>query len=126
MIWQHSKRALMSVAVVVVLGGIAVVIASHAFRMENELEWNTWVQKVRIASQPGASIDDVTRLLGSGFTTEHPSGSLGRGLQPKAVIPPGCKKVLVFGRTFIAQGCWAAYVFVDARGRVVGASLAGS
>ena len=119
------KRTL-GVAAVMALVAVLAVLCWQSYAQEQLLEWNTWVNRVRIAGQPGSDTSVVRQMLGKPDRIEQPK-NIGRGFSPRPPVVPGANEVYVYHGLFLeAGGYWVAYVFIGPSGKVLGVHIANS
>ena len=119
-------RMVIRIALVVI--GLAVITAFGLFLYDLRLEadWCDWVHKAQIAGQRGSTEADVRQFLGNPTSVESPE-DLGSGFSPVPPVRNDADHVLVYRKLFLAAGgLWAAYFYIDGRGRVLAFHLATS
>ncbi len=123
---QQSRRTSVvkevAVAAIVV---VCVLVMGYAWlQLHLDAQWNSWVSSVWIARQPGATKDDVRKLLGEpNRISPAAEVSTGIGFLPQAVVPESAKSAMVYRSMFRLSHYWRTVIWLDANGKVVGASM---
>jgi|LSQX01.2.fsa_nt_gb hypothetical protein len=101
-------------AVLLVLVVVTLLLCWRSYEVS---DWCAWVNQVQIAGQPGSDASVVRQMLGPPDRVSKPA-EIGRGFLPR---PPAtdADTVYVYKRAFSGAGYWAAYVFLDAKRRVI-------
>ena len=114
--WKHVWMGLFVFAVVVALAVMGWQVATLRW----DCKWNTWVNRISIATQPGSTEKQVVQMLGVPAETYKAKDVLGK-FTPDTLSMPWADEVYVYGGFFpLHEGFWTAYIFLDAGGRVVG------
>jgi hypothetical protein len=114
------------VVAAIVLVAVLAVLCWQSYAQGQLLAWNTWVNRVRIAGQPGSNKVFVRQLLGKPDLVEKPS-NIGGGFSPHPAKVDGASEVYVYHGLFLGGGgYWVAYVFIGPSGRVLGVHIANS
>lgn len=108
--------------VIVICLILLVIFGIHQFLL---LSWNTWVNEVRIACQPGGNEESVKSQLGEPISIKRTEDMVGNGFPPVQAMPQA-SKVYLYGNFLFNKGVWFTFVFFDESGSVVGCHFARS
>ena len=117
-------RSSMLVLVTITLVVIIALAGFYVYEQYGTVEWNQWVARVCVVSQPGSTGSVVRQVLGQPDSIEGPE-DIGRGFLPKPKIGVDVTEVYVYKEVFpSAGGLWVAYIFINRDGNVLGSHIA--
>lgn len=115
----RTQRYVLTGLVLAGLLAAALWLALLTFETLSTAGWNTWVNDVQIACQPGSDEQSVRTILGEPDDLRSPDDPVLGLVPPPPEDLPGAVRILVYSRSFAHGGYWAAHIYIGKDGSVI-------